>query len=155
MLDRFQTLIDEFGEEVGLPLQVSPNRSLAIHAEDQLILQIEESDNQQRILLAIAVAPLPAGKFREEVLLSALQYNSILPRLGTLAYLEERGELILFHWIPFHLLTGLKLADLVERVVELSQTWKRLIETGGASKWVSFEASGFLKGRLQEWMIDS
>ncbi len=153
MLDRFQALIEELGSEVDLALQLTPQRTLAIRTTGNLVIQLEESSDGHRVLLASKIAPLPAGKFREEVLLSALQFNSIHPRIGTLGYFEGSGELILFQWIPFTLLTGVKLADIIELFVHLAETWHKLIQAGGTGKWVAFEAQEFLRRRWQPWMV--
>jgi hypothetical protein len=113
----------------NVPLEVGPHRSCRLKVNGKLHVDIQEQDDQDRLVVATLIGAIPPGKFRERVLLAALKENGRFPKIGTLAY-TLRDSLILFDFVPY---TGLKadtFADFLDAFFQKAFAWQRGIDTG-------------------------
>lgn len=129
MNKRFQELIEQLGTALDLPLNVDRHGSCSILFDEQIAIYIEPS-KQDQILLGSFICPLPPGKFRETVLLSALKANHVLyPRIGVLSFSEKENKLAIHKDILIENTTGDIIADHIAEFVAVCLEWRNSIET--------------------------
>jgi hypothetical protein len=131
--DRFEELLKELGDALGVPLHPDKRRVCKLHINQELHVQIECDLAKGEVLLGCFACEIPPGKYRENILKEALKANHHFPRTAVLAYSAKNNQLALFHTLSLHQLSGKTLADQLERFVEMAHAWKISIEQGGAA----------------------
>ena len=129
-MDRFATLLADLGTLINVPLHPDSKRLCRLNIDNKIHLQIQEEENQDRLLVACFVGEIPPGKFRENLLKSALKENNVYPRLGTFAYSARNNQLTLFAYAYYPGLNGDNFADFLATFLEKAFTWKTALETG-------------------------
>jgi len=128
-MDRFQTLIQELSSEMATPLTPANDSLVAITFKESLFTQIELTENQEHLLIACVIDKIPPGKYREQVLLAAMQDNALShPPIGTLAYSRKTDELLLFAYTPTVELNGAKLFEVALVLVDKALKWQEAIK---------------------------
>jgi len=129
-MDRFQEIIWDLGEEIDLSLHVDTNNSCQIIVDENLSIQLEVEQKNEKLLIAAYVSEVPPGGYREKVLKETLKRNSLSNCLGTFAYIEKINMLILFHFLPLETINKKQLADFLEQFIEEASTWHSSISMG-------------------------
>ncbi|MBS0616206.1 MAG: CesT family type III secretion system chaperone [Verrucomicrobia bacterium] len=129
-MDRFATLLADLGTLINVPLHPDSKRLCRLNIDNKIHIQIQEEENQDRLLVACFVGEIPAGKFRENLLKATLKENNAYPRLGTFAYSARNNQLALFAYIYYPGLHGDNFADFLGTFLEKAFTWKTALETG-------------------------
>lgn len=131
MTDRFNALLRELGQILGVPLHTDRHNACAIKIKERLKVQIQIDPEQEKLLIVAKLSELPPGKFREEVLKKGLQENNLPdPRIGTFSYLSAAHALILYERHPVDLLNGEKLASFLIPFIALAEKWNDAILSG-------------------------
>jgi hypothetical protein len=132
MIDRFEGILQLFGEALNLPLQSDKNNACAIQIKQGLTVQLQSDPSQTRLLIGCKIVEIPPGKFRENVLKEALKANGLPdPRVGTFAYIAAINTLFLFQEYPFDLLTtGERIAGLISAFLKTATDWRNAIDAG-------------------------
>lgn len=129
MRKRFEELIDELSRALDMSLYVDSVGSCSIVFEEKLEVQIEPFKNGD-LLIGTFICVIPPGKFRENILLSALKANQMLyPRIGTLGYSESENKLALFKILDMEKIDGELVAQTLSEFVPKALEWKHSIET--------------------------
>ncbi len=136
MIDRFESLLQELGEQLGLPLHPDHRGACGLNINNRLHIQIEPEPSQERILIACFICDIPPGKFRENILKDAMRSNHPLPTYGALSYSEKNNKLSLFAYLPLPLLHGEKLASFLMLFIRKAESWKTGVEAGQTSTLV-------------------
>lgn len=130
MVDRFEELLRELGEQFGVPLHADKKGACKLRINEQFYVQLEYMPHQEKLLLACFICEVPPGKYRENILKDALKANGPFPINGTLAYSERNNKLVLFSYLPMITLTGQKLADHLTLFVDKAKNWRIGVESG-------------------------
>ncbi len=128
-MNPFEQLIESLSKGLGIPLFAKKGYICKLLIQGSLKIQLEHETPLNRILIASFLCELPPGKFREDVLKEALKKNSLLNRLGDLAYSEKNNSLAYFLYIPDNKNPNLILESLLQ-FIETSKAWKSAIENG-------------------------
>ena len=130
MKNVFSRLMYELGEELEVDLEPDVLNSCTISIEEKISLQFELDSRKDQLILACIIAVVPPGKFRENVLLTALKANNIYPRAGVLGFLDTTSELILFHYFPLEDLKGKEISTYLGLFLDEVTLWQSAIESG-------------------------
>lgn len=96
--DRFTLLLKELSTLLKIELKPDQNNSCLINLKDKIKIQLElDPAKENYLVMGSILGEIPPGKFREELLLLALEANGKLyPRAGNFAYSTKLNSLILF-----------------------------------------------------------
>lgn len=134
MTDLFQQLLQDLGRIFHLELHADKLNACSILIPPELIIQLQLDQSQENLFLFSKVAPLPPGRFRENVLTEALKANAAPdPIPGIFAYLAKTDHLILFQSYPVSILNGERLAGLFGAFLEVAEKWRKAIQSGQSS----------------------
>jgi hypothetical protein len=136
-IDRFEEILKEFSQELGLALHPDKRGACKLKINDTLHVQLECDISQENLLIATFICEVPPGKFRENILKDALKANGPFPAHGTLAYSERNNQLVLFAFLRLSSLTGRKLAEFFSPFIEKANQWRNGVETGRTAHLVS------------------
>jgi hypothetical protein len=131
MTDRFEELLAELGPVFGLSLHPDKIGACSIEINPHLKVQLQLDISQEKLLFFCKIIEIPPGKFRENVLKTALQYNNLPdPLAGILAYFSVTNHLIAYQSYPVLVLNRDRLAALLGAFLEMSETWYQAIKSG-------------------------
>lgn len=130
MVDRFEQLLSELSQQLGVALHVDKKGACKLRINEQYHVQLESDAHQERLLAACFICDVPPGKYRENTLKDALKANGPFPQNGTLAYSDRNNKLVLFSYLPMITLTGQKLADFLTVFVDKAKNWRMGVESG-------------------------
>ncbi len=134
MIDPFEQLIEQLSLSLDIPLYVDPNRACLLSVHNRLRVQIQLDRTQEKVILASFLAPLPPGRFRENVLAEGLKTNHLEEaRPGVLGYHAGKDSLTLHKIYPLALLSGDKLASLLGAFIDYAQLWQEAMRQGRTS----------------------
>ena len=134
MTDPFETLIQQLGVSLDVPLHVDRHRACTIRVHQQLNVQLQLDAASEKLWIASFICELPPGKFRENVLCEALKSNNLPePRVGTLGYISMNNRLTLHQAYRFASIEGDKLANYLAGFIEYANLWRETIERGQTS----------------------
>lgn len=139
-MNKFELLIEELGQILGIPLQGEKGSICKLFIKEKIHLQIEYDEETERIILACFVSELPPGKFREDILSVALKANYLDSSLGSFAYTDSNQALILQLYLPSSTPAAL-LGTLLQQFTEKAIEWKEAIEQGNVSRLISTSRS--------------
>jgi len=126
----FAELIHELGQELDIELELDHLNVCSIVVDEQYTVQLEQDKYKEYLILGSAVLAISPGKFRENVLATALKANDIYPRPGTLAYRVASNELILFKKMHLEDLTAKQIVDELSLFLDMVETWKKAVDSG-------------------------
>ena len=130
MIDRFEELLRELGVEYGLTLHPDRRGACKLRINEVMSLQIEYNPDRIDLTVATFICEIPPGKFRENILKSALQSNHLAPDKAILSYCDKNNQLALFQVISMTTLTGKKLSELLSDFIKKAEEWRVAVETG-------------------------
>lgn len=137
MIDRFEELLNELGEEYGLSLHPDRKGACKLKINETIHIQIECDAHQENLLAATFICDIPPGKYRENILKDALKANGPFPKNGTLAYSDRNNKLVLFSYLRMSNLTGKKLAEFLATFLDKANNWRIGVETGHTAHLVT------------------
>lgn len=131
MHDSFSYLLDELAKVLHLSLHVDQVGACSILLPQDFLVQLQPDSAKEELFLFSKLAPLPPGRFREEVLKEALKANTDKdPQAGIFAYLEKTNHLVLFQSYPLIILNGERLAAFFANFRLLGMQWRTAILQG-------------------------
>ncbi|HEX4840456.1 MAG TPA: CesT family type III secretion system chaperone [Rhabdochlamydiaceae bacterium] len=128
-MDHFAILLADLGALIQVPLHPDHHRACNLVINGELHVQLKEED-KDRILVAAFISEIPAGKFREHILLETLKENTLFPRTGNFCYSERNNQLAMYAYVYFPGLDGDTMADFLEKFLEKAFSWKTALQTG-------------------------
>lgn len=130
MQDAFSQFLSDLSKLLSIPLSPDENQSCLIEVQEKLKLQIELDPSQEGVLLLGSQLPeIPPGKYREELLLSALTANAApYPRTGNFGYSKKLNALFLFETFVLQELSAETFLKLLLPFTQKAYAWKRAIE---------------------------
>ena len=98
LIDRLTSCLEDLSKLLDIELKPDNNHSCLIKIKDKLEVQLElDRENQDYLIIGSLLGELPSGKFREEILFSALKANArSYPRIGSFAYSTKLNNLVLY-----------------------------------------------------------
>jgi hypothetical protein len=130
MTTAFHTILQELGENLDLDLIPDTRSSCTLLYQNRLSLQLE-TDAYEKYLLAICrICELPPGRFRENVLQHALQFNDLYPLVATLGYSSKYNALVLSCSLLLEELKGRDLLRWISQWFRIADLWKKAIDAG-------------------------
>lgn len=134
MIGHFEVLLDALGKVFHLKLHVDQKNACSIRLGSDLTVQLQLDQSQENLWIFSKLAEVPPGKFRENVLQSALRANGKPdPLSGTLGFIGPQNMLALFQQYPLHLLNGENLAETIGAFVETAESWRGALQSGRSS----------------------
>ncbi len=106
MIDRFEELLNQLSQEIGISLHPDKIGACTLKTNDNFDVQLECDPSQEKLLIATFLCEIPPGKFRENILKDALTANGPYPENGTLGYCQSNNQLALYISAPFTHLNG-------------------------------------------------
>lgn len=137
MIDPFEELLSELGNEYGISLHLDKMNACTLKINDQFHVQLECDAHQENILAVTFICDIPPGKFRENILRDALKSNEPFPKNGTLAYSDRNNKLALFSHLRLANINGHKLAEFLNAFLEKADQWRIGVETGQTASLIS------------------
>ena len=130
-MKNFEDILNELSDLLDVDLSLDSNRACVIVLNEKIKIQMEQDIAGEYLTLAAMIADLAPGKFREEVLKSALKVNNTISYSTTiLAFVAKLNKLVLYEKIPMIDLNGQKLYDLILDFFHKAENWKNAIEGG-------------------------
>jgi hypothetical protein len=123
----FETLIEELGKVLNIPLQAEKEVFCNINAGDIIQVQLEHREGQ--VFMASFLVEVPPGTFREDVLVQALKHNYDEKAEETFSFISAKEMLALELSLPEEV-SAKELSDRLKKFVEIGQTWKEAIDLG-------------------------
>ena len=130
MTNTFADIIYELGKNIDLDLSLDTKNTCTLLIDEKLSVQIEFDKATDNLLLAAFISPLPPGKFREKVLLSALKTNFSSPLCPILSYNERNNQLALFEYLSLDKTDGKNLYNKLAEFIDIAIRWQKAIESG-------------------------
>jgi len=150
-MNQFGELLRALSRAIRLdpPLHPDRHQRCKLLINKVLPLQLEIDSAQENLLVASELFVIPPGKFRENVLKSALKANALPPpRIGTFAYIERKNELVLFEFLPLQHIQMEKMVSFLQSFIEKGESWRRAIESGQTAPSLAFPPSDTFWGNL-------
>jgi hypothetical protein len=132
IVGQFETLLDELGKELNIN-NLTPDElgCCILRFKNGIKVQLEPAQQEESLLMGIALEGVPLGRYREDLFEAALQANGAsLPLKGIFAWNDKGDLLVLFKNIPMQNLNGPLLAEHLFTLAEMAQEWKEAIEQG-------------------------
>lgn len=129
-MDHFALLLADLGALIQVPLHPDHHRTCCLVINGELHVQLKEDESRDRILVGAFLSEIPAGKFRELILIETLKENNLFPRLGNFSYSQRNNQLALYSYAYFQGLDGDKMASFLEQFFEKAFSWKTALQTG-------------------------
>ena len=130
-MKNFEELLNELSPLLDIDLTIDSNKACVIVLNEQIKIQMELDLAGEYLFLAAMLTELSPGKFREEVLKSALKANNLSTYATTiLAFVAKLNKLVLYEKIPMIDISGKTLHDHILDFFHKAENWKRAIESG-------------------------
>ena len=146
MMDRLDQLFHDVGEEFDVPLKPDHYGAGKLRIGSDLFIQIEYNKSKDWITVLSFIGELPPGKFRENLLKTALQVNHQQPQDLRMGYSEKNNQLALFYNFPMETASKEILVKAITDVVGKVRAWREGIATGNLSGFLNAlpqKSSGF------------
>jgi len=108
------------------------NNSCLLNIKDKLKVQLElDTNNQSVLIIASVLGELSPGKFREDILLSALKANAKpYPRIGNFAYSTKLNSLVLSSSLNIDHFKAENVLAVLTPFFHKAYAWKDAIDRG-------------------------
>ncbi|MDP1836001.1 MAG: CesT family type III secretion system chaperone [Chlamydiales bacterium] len=127
----YETLLAEIGSILGVSLFPDSNNSCLVKLKNGLRVQFEMDPHGRQFILGVDLGPVPSGQYRQTLFREALRANGMpYPRLGTLAFSQKTGHVVLFETMSPQDLNGERIAFRLFPLAEKALKWKDAIEHG-------------------------
>lgn len=138
-LDDILHELSPFFDEELLP---DPNNACVLVINENLRIQLEIDISGEFLLLGCFIVELPPGRFRENVLKSALKANDVIDQSpGILAFVARANQLVLFEQIHTSEISGEKLYEEITAFYSKADGWKTAIQGGQSHPESAFPQS--------------
>lgn len=128
----FDELIKYLSEELHIELIPDNKNTVSILVDSHLTVQIEVDDYKKEFLFVAFITEIAPGRFREDVLTSALLANDFPIRIGTFSYYKEESQLTFHKFISTETLKEEILNSLTE-IIYIAEKWKKALESGSSA----------------------
>ncbi|MFA5250227.1 MAG: CesT family type III secretion system chaperone [Parachlamydiales bacterium] len=128
-MTRIDALAQELGSLLNLPFFLETGGSYTYQINHDFLVQLEE-DPAGLLFLGSFLVSLPVGKFRENVLASAMKANYLLNEPSFFAFNEKQEKLVLYQSFDFSRISAEKLLEAFSLFVEKALKWKEAIDKG-------------------------
>lgn len=127
----YETLLSEVGAILGVKLFPDENESCQVKLKNGLRVQMEMDHHSSKFVIGVDLGPVPPGEYRETLFREALRTNGMPPpRLGTLAFSQKSGHLLLFETMHSQDLNGERIVFTLSPLSEKALKWQTAIEHG-------------------------
>ena len=142
----FTDLIQGLGDLIGLDLEIDKNRAVKLVLDGSLHMQIEHHSFKDSFCLICPIEQLHQGIRREDVLKAALKSNhTFRPKSGQFGYVEKKGFLVLFIFIPVAVATVEKVFEQMVILSKQAKSWQEALRSGLVAPHGAFEESTLSK----------
>ncbi len=136
----FTQLVDELSELLGLELSIDKNRAVRFVLDRTIKMQLEFHSFKEAFCLIIPLEQLYQGIRREEVLKAALKSNhTFRPKGGHFGYVEKKGYLVLFSYIPLSIATTKIVFEEMVLLSRQARAWLEAFSSGQSAPQGAFE----------------
>ncbi len=142
MMEPFEQLIADLGKVVGEPLKPDQNQACLLKIDERIDVQLEYDPEAEQIMIAAFITEVSPGKYREDLLQSALYENGNNQAFGALGYINELNTLTLHKYLPILSLTGETLAAFLNSFLEKALSWKEIVNSGSIKPPASQNVEG-------------
>lgn len=145
----FSQLVDELAVLLGMDLTIDKNRVVRFVLDRTIKMQLEYHSFKEAFCLVIPLEQLHQGLRREEVLKAALKSNhTFRPKGGHFGYVEKKGYLVLFSYIPVNLATAQSVLDEMVLITKQARNWLEALNTGQSAPQGAFEETNLPRTSL-------
>lgn len=131
MTSAFNYLLEELSKIFQMPLHTDHLGACSILFPHDLTIQMQLDSSETNLYLFAKLAPLPPGRFREEVLKEALKANSFPdPIPAIFGYIDPTNQLAIHQSYPLEILNGEKLATLFTAFLTTATAWREAVLKG-------------------------
>lgn len=139
----FEDILAGLSPLVGEDLHPDVNNACVLVLNENIKIQLELDITAEFLLMASMIIDLPPGKFRENVLKSALKANNMIDQSpGILAFVVKANKLVLFDRIYTDDLTPEKLLAEITQFFHKAENWKNAIQGGNTAPLGAFPEMG-------------
>ena len=116
---------------IGEELRSDSNRACLLVFNDRIKIQLELDITGEFLVLGSMIVELPPGKFRENILKSALKANDVIDQSpAILAFVVRANSLVLFEKIHISETAPDPLYKKIIQFFNKAENWKHAIENG-------------------------
>ena len=125
-MDHFEELLKALSEILSCPIHMDNKSSCLLVFEGNVPVQIELDKSQDYLIAGVLLGDVPAGKYRENLLLEALKDNRFAPQ-EVFAWSLRKSQPVLFIKQPFSEATAPALFESLKKLVEKAKIWREAI----------------------------
>ncbi|MFZ4773348.1 MAG: hypothetical protein ACOYK9_05100 [Chlamydiia bacterium] len=142
----FQELIDGLNEELGLDMTIDKHNAVKLVLDGALTMQLEFHTFKEAYCIVCPIEQIHQGLRREAVLKNALKSNHMFrPYGGHFGYVESRGFLLLFAYIPATNASVKRVLDQMVLLSKQAKSWVEAFQSGLYAPSGAFEESRLIK----------
>jgi len=130
MNDNFEKILIKISEHYAIDLHPDKNNACAIRCDDKITVQLEMDKDEENLLIFCAIASIPAGTYRKNIFIQALQENDRFPYIAKFGYFEEENSLAIYIFFDFIKMKIEVLLDYLSIFVDLAILYYDAIEKG-------------------------
>lgn len=127
MKEWFEKLLKDLGAQIGLDIEIEEEKMASLIIDGSLIINLEIDSSQTRLLVICMLEELLPGKFRDLVLLKALQENKKEKKVAALGFSDKNIHLVLFQYFPEKVLNDKFLHEYLNKFIDIAFLWKKAI----------------------------
>ena len=135
-MDRFDTIIWDLSQELGISLNVDEHGSCLILIDNNIPIHLEMDSFEEKLFVSVRLTELPPGRFREDLLESLLKINSLFFPLGTFCFEDKQNGVYIQFFVPLQALHIPSLCDVLTIFIKEVEKIAAIIE-GGSSDYFS------------------
>lgn len=128
-MSKFEDLLKELSDLMGSPLVPDSKSTCLLVFQNEVKIQLELDRTEEYLIIGARLGELPAGKFREMMLIEALKSNRDT-EAGVLAFSLKKKELVLCDKKLFESISATSLFDLLKKMSEKGEVWQTALKNG-------------------------
>lgn len=130
--DLFSLLLEELSKALQLPGTLQPDslNSCVIVFKNEVEVQCEMDPNDKFFMMRAIIEELLPGRYREGILKQALIANNLPDSKGVFAFQKASNRLVLCRLMSLQHISGDKIAEELQPLVEKAGIWKNAILKG-------------------------
>jgi hypothetical protein len=136
----FSELVEELSELLGMELVIDKNKVVQLILDRKIKMHLEFHSFKESFCIIFPIDQLYQGMRREEVLKAALKSNhTFRPYGGHFGFVEKKGVLVLFCYIPQSSATAQKVFDEMVLLSKQARSWIEALGSGQNAPQGAFE----------------
>ncbi|MBN1914699.1 MAG: CesT family type III secretion system chaperone [Parachlamydiales bacterium] len=133
MMTPFAHIIEDLASMLRMPLHIDALGSCSLIFYQKILVQFQLDKTGKKLLIGGIIGEISPGKFRENVLQTALIANDRKERIFSFGYHPKENKLIAFHYFPLYYSSKELLQQFLSSFVDQALIWHEALQSGNLS----------------------